>query len=1053
MSNLDIIGAENVANLYISHISINDSHPMNSKGGINGIVEFKWYNMLNKQEKPVFNYYTGSRDSLEIVVVEIYNKNVLKDTMNAKTMAEREEIFRRAESEKLVKITNLSVPKTKPNLSDLEKDSLTAAYLKHKFVTNGDVDNFYIYAYFLVKGQGRTSSGPGVIECIIADKQVPRNSFIYKIKNSNTIWTGPVHSHDGEAMAGSFHMQKSHPSLKKVNNINFKLKDYRSLTEFAEIENSIDNRRVGNVNFFSQLRHCQTENKKLNFMFSINVKEMIVKRSKYSAALRKYSERVFDSILPLVSIKEITILVKNADGRTKNISTSRQRGDQIRTVFNYIDPLTKNTKETFTPRGEEHLYSILQEVAFTKESDIRTFRCQVNEREVSTVKVIVELHDPFEKYLYNLLTQIKDNKKNLETYIFLLQKRDAFDRETKRFDERYLADAYDGELKYWYNPIGMYLKMLKLTKRISAGDLTNETERMFSYMAPRSCEPDSVLHFAKKYKEIMSIFVSKYDLRYSNQGSSNSSGQSSPNTRDNKFIMEYDIYHDYNKKVYSSIDRGDDFHQVPVLTIGRLQQVMNRELAKFNNPEVFYDAGQVAANQEIINSVNSGLYDRFYFSPTRLYNLTSKFEFGNIKTIMEDRLQEFNNKNVLDSLNIKSLFGKSVSVEVYEEDENADSVPNVLGNSSNFQTTGSVYERQTSRLSLPRNVLNRFGSQGNGTFDMLNKLDISTPDNIFSSKSERDAERLPIQIKFLTQKTQIDSIFETTQKLLNDKPHIKDLAFFNLFKVIYESSYETDSSGESILGKPIMSEMNTEVLEQLTSPVICHLVPYKENSLPSGENVFDDYSLANNFFVLIPDDYRLVKENTPAIEEYAPILSTIYRKYVKSSLFETEFLRTYDTLEPIERKEQVRLFSIVKEENPRRRRSPLANRSVDTPRQQRRRGRRNEYEKNEEKLRIMAEKTVTEDNKSAEQIMRNNSDRERQERMETGRMDRREADRQEDSPRQERRSNNRSSTQQRRSNNQRPSQQVRRGSQTNTRSRNRTGRGSRGGSGGGRSGY
>ena len=1078
MSNLSIIGTENIANLYVSRISLNDSHPMNPKGGVNGIVEFKWYNMLQKESKPVFDYFTSARSTLEIVIVEIYNKNVLRDVMNARSMTERGVIFKRAEEKKLVKTITMGVSKTNPKISDLRKDSLTAGYAKHKFMTEGSLDNFYIYAYFRIKKRKSVNSGPAVIEKIIEDGEVSRDSFVYKIKGSNRIWTGPIHSHDGQAMAGSFHMSRPHPTLEKVNNLNFKLKDYRKPTEFVEIKGSIDDRQISNVNFFSQIRHCQTENKKLNFMFSINIKEMIMKSSKYSAALRKYNKRVFDSLLPLVSVKEITIVMKNTDGRTRPIATSRQRGEKVRTVYSYVDTLTKNTKESFIPRGEENLFSILQEVAFTKESDVRTFRCQVNEREVSTIKVIVELNDPFENYLYSLLTELKNNKKNLDTYDFLLRKRDAFDRETKRFDERYLADAYDGELQYWYRPIETYLKILKLTKRISSQDLADETERMFSYMAPRSCEPDSVIHFMKKYKECMSNFVSKYGLRYSNQLSSNGSGKSSPNVRSNKFIIEYDIYHDYSKKAYSSVERGDEFHQVPLLTTGRLQQLMNLERVKFNNPQIVYSPDQVAAKAAIISSANSGLYDNFYLSPTRLYNLTSTFEFDNIKTIIEDKLAEFNNKSILDSLNIKSLFGKSVSVEVYEEDENIDRVPNVLGDSSDFQSTGSVFQRQTNRLAVPKNILKGFGRQGNKTFKMLHKLNINTPDNIFSSKTEQEAQRIPMQIKFLTQKTQVESIFETTQKLLNDKPHIKDLAFFNLFKIVYESGYETDSAGEIVIGKPIISEMDLDTLETLSSPVICHLVPYEENSLPNVENSFEDYILANNFFVLTPNDYKLVKENSQMIEEHTPTLSNMYRKYTSSSLFETEFLRTYDTLEPVERKEQIRLHSLVKQEKPRRNRSRLSHKKTETPKESRRNLRKNKYAKNEEKIEIMVRKTVTEDNKTVEQLMRKKTDKKRQERMETKKTDQREVKReQEKSNRQEsrqerrqnRRNNNRSNSQRSQRNNQRPAQQEVRNTQSSRRTGGRTGNrsgnrsggrtGSRSGNraggrrGGGRSGY
>ena len=960
LNNREIIGSEGIPNIYISNISVYDSSEQANNSDTVVKMELMFNNGLDNHRQPIFNYSSG-RSAATVELVYIYDKQVFEELLKSKTEREKKKIIRTQAGFGNLKTEEIAMPPL--DVKKLSTHEVTPIYIRKEFKVTSNKESCYVMAN-IKRGQ---EIGPSISETVMEAKVVSQDSFVFKIKGRSQIWTGPVHEHEGKFMGGSFHTENGHPSLVKVNSPNYKTKDHRKLKSPSSTLKSPLNRNQSENNYFSDIKYSQTENGSLNLMFSINTKEMLIKKSKYSSILKSYNETVFNSIAQQIGVKNISVYFKNKGQSQKEIASSGDRRGTVSSAYYYRDSLTTRPKKHSSILEAEQVYSILEEVVFNTDSNIRTFRCQISEKEIQTVKISVEIQDPFEKYLNNLMSEAKLANNTVKKYSSMLRKSDTFDRSTGRFKERVLADKYDDSLDLWYRPVETFMKIYILTHKMNSAQIRQETIKSFEKMAPRSCTPESIDIFVSEFSKTLSLFISKYSLRNQQRGISNRTGRRSPTSRRDTFEKKYNINYKLNKRSLSYLSPTDDLQQVPVYTRTQFSSAIEAERAKFMNTSNSYDIDTARAPQEAIQGANSETYENFSFSPSRLYSFSNVMIFSDISLLDEEELDDFYRSNPLDSIDLNSLFGKNLSAQVYEEEENISDTSLTLGNDSSFQAEIDPFQRQSRRISLPRGVMRRLGRQNNNSYSLFNKLDVTTPKNFLSSKTLRDAERIPHQHKFFSNAEKMSSIFSSTKEFLNNRPLTKDLAFFNIEKVLFYAGYRTDSSGTSILGMPIKREMSDQGFDNLSQPILCELAGYEDPVLLNRNNSFKKYAKVNTFFIIVPDAYNFKKTIRTMVQPFSSALKDTYEKYISTTIYETRYLRNNINMETTERRRNI---------PSRQTRAPsaLATRvaSRRTEEAQVRSQRPSREQRNAERLSIMAAKTITEDSRSVEDIVRPN---------------------------------------------------------------------------------
>lgn len=970
--NRNLIGNENLPNLYISQVSVSDTSSQAANVGTKVKIEFMFNNSLGANRRPMFDYSSG-REPVEIIMLCVYDTYTFNALLNTRTEREQQEVIREQISNGNVRQHTVALPPLKMN--DLMVGKITPTYIRKEITLNANVNNLQVLAKF----QKGNKHGPVVSEAILQNGIVVKESFILKIKNTNQIWTGPIHEHNGVLMGGSFHTEEPHPTLVKVKSENYKIKDLRQLKEPISAEDNISGLIQTENNFFSEVKHSQAENGAVNFMFSINTKEMLINSSKYSSILKQYSEQIFSSVARQATIKSLYIYFTDAHGKTRYAIDTRQDNNTAMSTKVYKDSLTKTPRKTSSPLPSESIYSIIEEVKFSNDRNIRTFRCQLHEKNVSSLKVVVEIKDPFETYLYKMLQEAKKQNNQIKTYSALLKRRDVFDRNTGRFKQRRLADKYDNRIDYWYRPVDAYMKINCLVNKMTSQQNSDEAIKAFESIAPRSCTPSSVDNFVDKFSRVLNLFISKYSLRANTQRSTTPSGGNNGRHKRHTFKKQYNIHYKHNNRAFSCFEYDDENFQVPIFTADQFQAVLINEGQKFSSTTSRYEQAR-GVSTEVVESANSDEYERHFLTPLRLQNFSNTFVFSDISMTTEDSISSFSDISILDSLDLKSLFGKNISVRVYEEEESStQDTSEILGPTSNFQSLPNLFSRQVSSTSVPLALLRGMGSQENGNYSLFNKLDLSTNNNFLSGKTVDSASRIPLQHKFLSNKAKMSSLFSSIENFINNKPHLNELAFFNIQKIIFESRYQKDSNNRIILGKTIKQEMSETSLQNINKPIICHLASYEDQQLYKKNNFLNDYAKMNSFFVVVPNSYisEIPIESVSFL--HSAVLSDAYRKYASTSLYETQYLRN-----SANREHQERERSMPRTQTRRRRTglSQRATRRAQRAQEQQTTQRQDRYSRNDQKMRTMVDKTVTDDNKTTDQMLRTNEP-EQAERLDT----------------------------------------------------------------------
>ena len=190
-------------------------------------------------------------------------------------------------------------------------------------------------------------------DIVFSNGKIPRQSYVYTLKNSNEIWGGPVHYHNGDVMVDgrpytgfmggkSHHTGQKQPLLDKVSTMNNKILDYRDIQKlqktplsFAETEfdikaktfpgKNIDSqifRQIPKKSYFSEMYISYDANKNVKFSFSFDIKKYLRDNTAYSKVFAS-GDANSDAALGYINIKSIKVIRKR-----KSISESKMPKNQ-----------------------------------------------------------------------------------------------------------------------------------------------------------------------------------------------------------------------------------------------------------------------------------------------------------------------------------------------------------------------------------------------------------------------------------------------------------------------------------------------------------------------------------------------------------------------------------------------------------------------------------------------------------------------------------------------------------------------------------------------------
>ena len=208
-------------------------------------------------------------------------------------------------------------------------------------------------------------NGPVACELIKSNGNITNESTVYVIQNTEQIWTGPIHKHEGPDgnmvfMAGEFHTTEPHPLLTPVTVENSKILYYKNL-ELKEFRDSLFNTKVSNYRLRNKLRfmnkkyffpYCYEmessldEGGDIHKIFILDLCNMILRRSYCAKIIFDANIDLFMEIGRTLSLDNLFITRRKVGSqRVKNLVRLTNTGDVIPETNFYDDKRKRLTTD------------------------------------------------------------------------------------------------------------------------------------------------------------------------------------------------------------------------------------------------------------------------------------------------------------------------------------------------------------------------------------------------------------------------------------------------------------------------------------------------------------------------------------------------------------------------------------------------------------------------------------------------------------------------------------------------------------------------------------
>ena len=447
----ELVGLENVPNCYISRIVLDD----NTTKSFTCSVDLELFD-ANEGDRTIWGYNSLFSDFLKVALIETKQPSLaLRLTQGLisplPSSLKSDPFFNEA-----TKIHNVPIK---------EFNKLNGAYVKKvKFKVPINTENLSVFAVCYIDTKalssflhldmtGELSSYHGAVvsERILINGETVKSSTVF-YKPDNTVWTGPVHQHEGVYMEGSRHTTEPHNKLKSATVQNLKVIDRRGKNYSDRKAKSFFNNPV-----ISNLHISMNNNDDLNGVFFVNMKQLLLTRTKLGKKIADLSPRMLNDFLLQIEISQLMIkrfqanvkLTKGRMGTNKSSTINTKKSDIIAAS---IDTASYSLKPQERLR-EKYLFTDRNVRAFEFTDDSKSRKVNANFK----YSVEITIKDKSQEYIDNIILQLRTSLSRMREIHHTLSKRSSYDYEMKKLkngieppvDVVSIVETYYNTLQYF----------------------------------------------------------------------------------------------------------------------------------------------------------------------------------------------------------------------------------------------------------------------------------------------------------------------------------------------------------------------------------------------------------------------------------------------------------------------------------------------------------------------------------------------------------------------------------------------------------------------------
>lgn len=720
------------------------------------------------------------------------------------------------------------------------------------------VDHMELSTFLKIKltGDLKEYIGPLSSETVLETSLVPNFSYVFKTTRAS-VWSGPVFVRNDKYYTGSYYDPNKDQSLLIRNKVkNRKIIDNRTklFTDREVIKPSLNS-------VIGDLIYSLSSDAELSGMFSINLAQILLTKTKNGKKLFQVNMELFNSAIEYISLNSIQI-------RRRQIKETKRINSLGTPKIGKIDVFPYSiiaTSQESSPRAFKSTEK-LKEINVFNDNTIRTFEfLDDSKNEKTKGNFVYEVHmtviDKTQSMISAMINGLKQNLSLLQQIITIVEKPINFDRKTNALKETVIfPNTIDGIIDTYYK----HFSMLKKVTTEEINELSNNRKSLFR---TQTYEKNFGLNLIKDYNALIALFIKTFEVKDKisqnkvSFGTTNIPGLLSFSKTFNDVIefssvaSSYDIMgmknnkqmlrissEEFTNRINFEVDRffdksqsmlSDDLNKMSAqdrkdLTdletskMSFLSPISFKSFNKVNNlkdlPTVDLDAvskgftkhmriknekKKLSRNEGKVRTKVSGNKN----SKTKISKRNGRFKFDFKRPVFK-----INNLKALEFLEIEKYLGSNSEMNNISNNldreikaEDSDKIQNKIeiANEIKIKRTKSDFD-----LSEKNNIFEKFKNSKNFNSDKIKKLPVSMKSILNSRAPAAKNEILDSEsdiIKNPDSKITTEMIFNSNQKLQA------------------LSGFKKDPFGNKILTEPIWIDITKEMLEQ-DNTLVCRTV-------------------------------------------------------------------------------------------------------------------------------------------------------------------------------------------------------------------------------------
>jgi hypothetical protein len=746
-----------------------------------------------------------------------------------------------------------------------------------------DISNLTIFAFCFISKADTSDSlgirmqndyiGPMKSEKVIESMKVVTTTNAF-IRADGSYWSGPVHEHNRIFMEGSYHSDRPHNKLSRIQLANNKIKDKR------QTKNTSQSNITFSDSFISELFVSYSSDTDVNAMFMINIKTLLIKNTKYGKFISKATQDIIDSLIRRVQFKMLSIQRHRIrpQYRTTGIGNIKRKADKVffkKNILNTQDDsagrmlkkmrLERNGSIDALPSDIENISDYkkicdIEELYFNYGTELRCFQFTDYEMTSKTpgdyqYKIELQFSDPVDRFLRDAAVVMKTDIASIIDYSTIFPRRGS----SANVAAETIVKNYLDHYSYIYE-----------TNRATREAMTLKYINMLN---PHTADVSSISKFLKVYRDLYNDFM--VFLNYDDQKRINIPRSIMVKERMSRRIIVTKTFDEIitpsnNSLAFSYLPESGN-KKTAVYTKSVFMQQSEKEVQEdfvtapnFSTPQTPADLNAAVSNIQTTKTAHFS--PKNYLTGHQKVNLTRTNAMG-MTRLNNTLLGEMNKKSQKPQATASRPYVMNPSALTIEtvkppEQETEDGkyldAEEILGSGHEFvsYTESSFDFNKPSVLTKPQQ---KFQSKLSG-FDNSRTFE-ATLETVKDITPE-EAERLPNQLKSV-----INGNSEATRKNFvtngNDllaHPSTKnfyELKNFSVKEVSYIDNFERDTNGNILLNKPIYKTMLLNDFKRLDKPALCFLRDYTNDKF----NISGDKQIqaVNSVFIISDEDITAPK--------------------------------------------------------------------------------------------------------------------------------------------------------------------------------------------------